>query len=132
MQQATKIGILGSGFIAQGLMRVLQYHPNINVAAVLTRRNIQQLTDFPQADLLTDSLDELIDKSDLVVECTGEVVYTTDNLNKVMQAGLPIVTMNSEFQVTTGSWFVDKGYISEAEGDQPGSTAALHLSLIHI
>lgn len=132
MQQTTDIGILGSGFIAQGLIRTLQHHPDMNVAAVLTRRNIQQLTDFPQPDLLTDSLDELIEKSDLVVECTGEVVYTTDNLHKVMQAGLPIVTMNSEFHVTTGSWFINKGYITEAEGDQPGSLAALHEEAINM
>jgi predicted homoserine dehydrogenase-like protein len=42
-----------------------------------------------------------------------------------MAAGLPVVTMNSEFQVTCGSHFVGKGYLTEAEGDQPGSTAAL-------
>jgi predicted homoserine dehydrogenase-like protein len=41
-----------------------------------------------------------------------------------MQAGLPVVTMEAELHVTTGSYFVDKGYITEAEGDQPGSQAA--------
>lgn len=126
MGKQTKIGVLGSGFIAQGLIRTLQHHSQLDVVSVLTRRDPQSLKNFPQAELLTDSLDELIEKAELIVECTGDVVYTTDNLHQIMQAGLPVVTMNSEFHVTTGSWFVDKGYITEAEGDQPGSLAALH------
>ena len=34
--------------------------------------------------------------------------------------------MNSEFHVTVGSYFVDKGLVTEAEGDQPGVLAQLH------
>ncbi|MCB0190179.1 MAG: hypothetical protein KDE31_38165, partial [Caldilineaceae bacterium] len=45
---------------------------------------------------------------------------------QVMAAGLPVVTMAAELQVTTGSYFVDQGLITEAEGDQPGCLAALH------
>jgi len=37
-----------------------------------------------------------------------------------------VVTMNSEFHVTTGSYFADKGLVTEAEGDQPGVEAILH------
>ena len=93
---------------------------------MLTRRDVSTLAGFEFTDVVTQSLDELIDKSDLVVECTGDVVDPTARLSRVMQAGKPIITMNSEFHVTTGSWFVNKGWISEAEGDQPGSLAALH------
>lgn len=126
MQQETKIGIIGTGFIAQGLARALTHHPRLDLVAMLTRRETKHCTDIPNQEILTNSISELIDKSDLVVECTGDTVYATDNINQLMQAGLPVVTMNSEFHVTTGSWFVDKGYITEAEGDQPGSTAALY------
>jgi predicted homoserine dehydrogenase-like protein len=37
-----------------------------------------------------------------------------------------VITMNAELQVTTGSYFARKGYITEAEGDQPGCLAALN------
>lgn len=121
-----KIGIMGSGFIAQGLVRTLNYHPELELSGILTRRTSAARDGAPFSEYFTHSLDELIAQSDLIVECTGDVVATTERVKQVMDAGLPVVTMNSEFHVTTGSWFVDKGYISEAEGDQPGSLAALH------
>jgi predicted homoserine dehydrogenase-like protein len=43
-----------------------------------------------------------------------------------MEAGLKVVTMNSELQITSGSWLAKKGFITEAEGDQPGSIAAFY------
>ncbi len=39
--------------------------------------------------------------------------------------GKAVVTMNSEFHVTVGSHFVGAGLVTEAEGDQSGSLAAL-------
>ena len=131
-QPVTNIGIIGTGFIAQGLARVLAHHSEFNLVAALTRRNPRDCQNFPNPDAVTNSLAELIDKSDLVVECSGDVVYATETIHQVMQAGLPVVTMDSEFHVTTGSWFVDKGYITEAEGDQPGSTAALHEEVLNM
>ena len=44
----------------------------------------------------------------------------------LVRAGRPVVTMDSELQVTTGSYFVGQGYITEADGDQPGCLARLH------
>jgi predicted homoserine dehydrogenase-like protein len=38
--------------------------------------------------------------------------------------------MDSEFHVTCGSHFVGKGYLSEANGDQPGVQAQLHDELV--
>jgi predicted homoserine dehydrogenase-like protein len=38
--------------------------------------------------------------------------------------------MNTEFHITTGSAFVGKGLVTEAEGDQPGVLAALHLDAV--
>jgi predicted homoserine dehydrogenase-like protein len=39
---------------------------------------------------------------------------------------LQVVTVNAELQVTTGSFLAGRGFLTEAEGDQPGSLAALH------
>jgi len=121
-----KIGVVGSGFIARGFMLAMQNVQDFAVSKVLTRRPIASCWEFPRSDVMTNSLDELIDHSDLIVECSGDVLHATEVVNRAFQAGLPVVTMNSEFHVTTGSFFVDKGYLTEAEGDQPGCLAALH------
>lgn len=121
-----RIGLVGTGFIASGFARLVHNHaPDLHISAVLTRRPIDQMGDFPLADRLTLSQQELIDKSDVIVECSGDVLHATDVIDDALRAGKPVVTMNSEFHVTTGSYFADKGLLTEAEGDQPGSIAAL-------
>jgi predicted homoserine dehydrogenase-like protein len=75
---------------------------------------------------MTNDLDELIENSDLIVECTGDAIYACDTISRILEASIPVVTMNSEFHVTVGSYFVDKGLVTEAEGDQPGVLAMLH------
>lgn len=124
LEQA-RIGIVGSGFVSRGLAISFAGCDDLRVTAVLTRSLPRHRTDYPERDLLTDSLDSLIERSDVVVLATGDPVYATDVVDAVLSAGIPVVTMDSEFHVTTGSWFVDRGYITEAEGDQPGSIAAL-------
>ena len=61
----------------------------------------------------------------MIVECTGHTVWACEVIDAAVRAGLPIVTMNSAFHVAAGSFYVGKGLISESEGDQPGSEAAL-------
>jgi len=121
-----RIGIIGSGFIAGGLTKLLVQHPDFSVSGVLTRSRIEERTDFPEPELLTRSLQQLLDDSDLVVECSGDAIYATEVIDTVLKHDLPVVTMNSEFHITTGSYFVGKGVVTEAEGDQPGVLAALH------
>jgi predicted homoserine dehydrogenase-like protein len=36
-----------------------------------------------------------------------------------------VVTLNAEFHATIGAYFVERGWLTEAEGDQPGCLAAL-------
>ncbi len=120
------IGVVGSGFIANGLTKLLLQHADYSVSGVLTRSDLSKRSDFCAPELLTHSLDELIKKSDLIVECSGDAIYATEVVESVLKAELPVVTMNSEFHITTGSYFVDKGLITEAEGDQPGVLAILH------
>jgi len=121
-----KIGIIGSGFIANGLARLLEQHPEFILQKVLTRSDISKRDDFIRKDVLTNSLNELISSCDLIVECSGDAIYATETIDKILKADIPVVTMNSEFHVTCGSYFVDKGLVTEAEGDQPGVEAILH------
>ncbi|MCR4324998.1 MAG: NAD(P)-dependent oxidoreductase [Candidatus Curtissbacteria bacterium] len=120
-----KIGIVGTGFVARGLMFSLKYHPELELGGVLTRRSISRL-DVPAAKkLITHDINKLIKNCDLIVECSGDAVHGTDVAEAVLKAGLPVVTMNPELQITTGSILCQMGTFIEAEGDQPGTIAAL-------
>ena len=121
-----KIGIIGSGFIGGGLAKLLLQHPEYELSYVLTRTSVSKRDDFISPDKLTNSLDKLIESSDLIVECSGDAIYATESIDHILKFDIPVVTMNSEFHVTTGSYFVNKGLVTEAEGDQPGVQAILH------
>lgn len=122
-----KIGVSGTGMIARGFIRLIkQHYPDLEITRVLTRRPLNSFTGFPLSERLTNSVDDLIDHADLVVECSGDVFHGTNVIERAFEAGLPVVTVNAELQVTTGSYLAGKGFLTEAEGDQPGSLAALH------
>lgn len=126
MSLSIRIGVVGTGFIAGSLIRLIQSKDNYQLTAILTRRDLKTSTDFPGIEIATNSINELIDKVDLIVECSGTVNHATEIANAAVEACLPVITMNSEFHTTTGSYFADKLYLSEAEGDQPGCIAALN------
>lgn len=122
-----KIGVSGTGMIAHCLIRLIkQHYQDLEISGVLTRRPLNSFSDFPLTDRLTNSIDQLIDGADLIVECSGDVFHGTEVVERAFEVGLPVVTINAELQVTTGSYLAGKGFITEAEGDQPGSLAALH------
>jgi predicted homoserine dehydrogenase-like protein len=121
-----KIGLIGTGFIGRGLGRLIEQHPEYAISGILTRTDISKRDDFPLGHMLTNSLDELIENSDLIVECSGDAIHAAEAIDKILKASIPVVTMNSEFHITAGSYFIDKGFITEAEGDQPGVLAMLH------
>lgn len=121
-----RVGIVGTGFIAKGFAKAIAGHSDFQISNVLTRRQINECIDFPLPELLTNSIWELIDNSDIVMESTGDVYYATEIINEILTAGIPVVTMDAEFHVTTGSYFKSKGLLTEAEGDQPGSLAVLN------
>jgi predicted homoserine dehydrogenase-like protein len=127
---AWRIGIVGTGFIASGLLKSLDRMPEFNVTKMLTRRELRSVSDHPRPEILTDDVDDLIANCDLVVECSGDVIHATAVIDKLLAHNVPVVTLDAEFQVTTGSYFVGKGNLTEAEGDQPGSLAALHENAI--
>lgn len=122
-----KIGIIGTGFIGNGLKKTIDGLLDMEVSKILTTRNLKE---FSHNKIFTNSLQELIDNSDLVVECNGNPVYATELVEKVLEAGIPVVTMDAELHITSGSYLSTKGLITEAEGDQPGTLAALHRDLV--
>jgi predicted homoserine dehydrogenase-like protein len=77
-------------------------------------------------DLLTSSIDELIEDSDIVFECTGDVLWATEVIARALKASRSVITLDPEFHITAGSYFIGQGFLSEAEGDQPGCLAAFH------
>lgn len=125
MDMALRIGVIGTGFVARHFVHELLHRKEYRLGKVLTRRQIDSCGDFPVREALTDSVNALIESSDIVLECTGDVLWATETIGKVMAAGVPVVTLNPEFHVTTGSYFVPMGVLSEAEGDQPGCQASL-------
>ena len=129
-QKKYRIGISGTGFIASGLMLALKYHPNLVVSRVLTRRPVDQVSAPIAKALLTNTVEDLIKESDLVVECSGDVLHGTEVVDAVLRSGLPVVTMNSELQTVSGTMLSTLGTLVEAEGDQPGSLAALHREVV--
>lgn len=124
------IGIIGTGFIARGLLMNLKNYPQLHVCGVLTRRPIDSIKDFPLAKkYLTNKIQDLINISDLVVECSGDAIHGTEIVEPVLKAGLPVVTMNPELQITSGTMLAKMGTFIEAEGDQPGTLAALDMEM---
>ena len=116
MSLSIRIGVVGTGFIAGSLIRLIQSKENYKLTSVLTRRDISVSAGFPGSEIATNSITEFIDKVDLIVECSGTVNHATEIVNAAVEASLPVITMNSEFHTTTESYFADKLHISDAEG----------------
>ena len=121
-----RIGVIGTGFIARHFVKELRRRPDYRLAKVLTRRDVNQCGDFPSQEALVNDLGALIEKSDIVFECTGDPLYAASTLGEVLDAGIPVVTLNAEFHATVGSFFAHRGTLSEADGDQPGCLASLY------
>jgi len=121
-----KVGVAGTGFVSRHFTMAFHGRQGLTVSNVLTRRPLSDVTDHPLTQALTRSVDELIDRCDVVFECTGDAVAAADVIDKALAAGRPVVTSNPEFHVTAGSYFVGRGIVTEHEGDQPGALADLH------
>src|SRR5690625_3142641 len=127
-----RVGVLGTGFIGKGLAIEIERQEDIDLTHVLTRRDLKTIKGYPYPDVLTNDVNRLLEDCDIVVECSGDVLHGTEVIDQVMKASIPVITMNAELQVTTGSYFARRGFITEAEGDQPGCLAALHENVIQM
>jgi predicted homoserine dehydrogenase-like protein len=123
------IGIIGSGFISKGFYLFSLFNKDIKVSKILTRTAIKKRKDFPH-NVLTNDLNDLVKNSDIILECSGDVLHASNCINEVFKFGLPVVTVNSEFHITVGSHFYKKGLIFEAEGDQPSCIYKLNSELL--
>jgi len=126
------VGVVGTGYVGEHFVAAFDGYQGIKVSGILSRRRANELDFFARQDLLVSSIEELLEYCDVVFECTGDPVYAADIVAASFRAARPVVTMNSEFQVTAGSYFSDKGLLTEAEGDQPGSLAALHERVVEM
>ncbi len=131
VDKLTRIGIAGTGLIGKGLAFEVEKQTDLILSKVLTRRDINTM-EYPFSEVLTNSMEEFIEECDLIVECSGDVIYGTEVIDKAIKASKPVVTMNAELQVTTGSYFARRGFITEAEGDQPGCLASLHENVVQM
>jgi predicted homoserine dehydrogenase-like protein len=125
IEHSVRIGVVGTGFISSHFVMSVDRRDGYVASKVLTRRPLESVGDVAGAPV-TDSIDDLLTHSDVILECSGDPIHATDVIAAAVEAGLPVVTMNTEFHITTGSYFVGKGIVTEAEGDQPGCQAALH------
>jgi predicted homoserine dehydrogenase-like protein len=128
----TRIGVVGTGFVSRHFVLALERHEGFRLSQVLTRRSIETCGEFPVPDALTNSAEQLVRDTDIIVECSGDPIYATEVIAQAVDAGVPVVTMNTEFHVTAGSFFVGKGLVTEAEGDQPGCQAALREEAVEL
>ena len=120
-----KIGLVGTGFIATGFAHLVANSTDIEISKILTRRPVDSIPDLPK-EKLTNSVNDLIDHADIILECSGDAAYATEVILAATEANKKVVTVNSEFHVTTGSYFAQRGdYVTEADGDQPGCLARL-------
>lgn len=131
-RRKSRIGIVGTGFIARGLAYLISTSDTFHLSGMLSRRK-EEIKNLPiPDDKVSRDTESLLEKSDLIVVATGDPVYNTEVIVKAFAYGLPVVTMDSETQIVSGSWLSRKGFITEAEGDQPGSLAALDKEIRHM
>jgi predicted homoserine dehydrogenase-like protein len=108
------------------MAKAIQALPEFDLGPVLTRRPVALSADYFPDGRLTNSIDRLIDQSDVVVECSGDALHAAKVMMATGEAGRRVVTMNAEAQVTVVSALVQRGFwITEAHGDQPGCLAEL-------
>lgn len=120
-----RIGVVGTGYISRHFIISLDSHDGYTCSRVLTRRDADTISGFPDG-VITNSIDDFASNIDIAVECTGDPIWATEVIGACVDRGMPVVTMDTEFHITCGSAFADTGLVTEAEGDQPGSLAALH------
>ena len=126
------IGIVGTGGIARGLAKLIAGRRDMKVAGILTRRKGKIEDLGVSQDLLTLVPEKLMEKSDVIVVSTGNPLYSTEIIDLAFTFSLPVVTMDADTLVVSGSWLSQRGLLTEANGDQPGCLAALNQEILQM
>src|SRR5215467_5026223 len=145
-----KVGILGGGFMAQGLTnQIVNSVPGMNMVAIYSRKpqkamralNYSGLED-PIEAITQNQLDDAIrdgrsvftqdvmliarsEHVDLIVDTTGSVEFGAHVLLEAFKHGKDVVLMNAELDATIGpilQTYADKHgvILSACDGDEPG------------
>lgn len=121
-----RVGVVGTGFVGRRLVEALSSGVDgVDLSGVLSRRPAA-CSSWLDAELHTSSVERLADRSDLLVEVSGDAAFAAEICLAALERGVGVVTLNSEFHVTVGSFFVGRMFLTEGLGDQPGCSAALH------
>ena len=120
------IGVVGTDFIASGLARVLAKQSGFDLTSILATKHESELSDGSFQELKTSNAEKFFNSVDVVFESSGDPLYAAEIVAAAFERRLPVITMDSEFHVTVGSYFASRGFLSEAHGDQPGALAELH------
>jgi predicted homoserine dehydrogenase-like protein len=131
-REPVRVGIVGTGGIGRGLAKLLARRKDFIISGILTRRTgiIDNLG--VSQELITLHPEKLMEASDVIVVSTGDVIYSTFIIDLAFTYDLPVVTMDADTQVVTGSWLSKRGVLTEANGDQPGCLAALNLEVMQM
>lgn len=125
-----KVGLVGTGAIIRGLVKLINISSDMTVSGVLTRRS-GIIDGLNISDHIVHQIPELLFlKSDVIVVSTGDPIYSTEIIHAAFQYNLPVVTMDADTMVTTGTWLCKQGLITESNGDQPGCLASLRQEVL--
>src|SRR5690606_30704107 len=131
-ERPLKIGIVGTGGIARELAKLVSRRNDMMVAGILTRRT-GTIDDLGVSqDWLTLFPEKPIDAWDLIVVSTVHPLYSTQIIALAFNYKLPVVTLDADTLVVSGSWLSQRGVFTEANGDQPGCLAALNKEVIQM
>jgi prephenate dehydrogenase len=111
-----RVGIIGTGMVARGLALLISYRKDMVVSGILTRRKGMIADLGVSQDLVTLNSDLLFGKSDLIFVSTGDPIYSTDLIYKAFKYNLPVMTMDADTQVVSGSWLSQQGRLCESDG----------------
>lgn len=127
-----KVGLVGTGWIIRGLVKLLHNNEEMIVSGILTRREgIIEGLEIPK-NFVHHTSEKLFLHSDVIVVSTGDPIYNTAIILEAFKYNLPVVTMDADTMVTTGSYLSKHGLITEANGDQPGCLATLRKEIIEM